>query len=395
MNPSSLQLLSTPRTPHLKRIWADLAKESSLPQLDRWLVARLKQEKKFGSKDRRFYSDSLFAMMRRAMALPELSAAEPDQAWAILRSFDSHELFEKLDSLDLDALDSDERRAGLNAWFAPKLVARAEASSWSDEQKARFLKAQSERAPFWLRLNHLDKKAKVEAILNEMDVPFEGHGHAIKILQEKNLSGSKILDEGWAEVQDYGSQLLGLSIPLQAGAHLWDACAGGGGKSLQLASLHPKAQIWSSDVRSYKSAEVNKRAQRARLPNISTLDWDGSKHFNRPMKLKNGFDSILVDAPCSGSGTWRRSPEGRFKVSTTLLQELQDLQFSIVEKVLPHLKPGAELIYATCSWFVEENEAVVERIQKNLGLTLIEQSLKGLPDADSDTLFIARLAKPS
>lgn len=388
MNP--LNLLSSPRTPHIKQIWSDLAKQPELPQLDRWTVARLKQDKKFGSKDRRFYADAIFTIMRIAMRLPLLQGLEPASAWELLRKQDIDSLFAELEKVS-QAEFSDIRAGGLSDWFEPMLAKRREESSWSAADETAFLEGQLARAPLWLRLNHEDRKQKLEKILGDLNTPFEKIGHAYKILIEKNLSATPILEDGMAEVQDYGSQLLGLEVPVKPGDLVWDACAGGGGKSLQLASLHPKAKIFASDIRFYKSSEVEKRALRARLTNITTLRWDGSENLDKPRQAHKGFDIIVVDAPCSGSGTWRRSPDGRFRVSAKSIQDLHELQFSIVKKVLPHLKPKGEIVYATCSWFVEENEAVVRRLQSELSLELIEQSLKGLPTHDADTLFVARL----
>ncbi|RZA19240.1 MAG: RsmB/NOP family class I SAM-dependent RNA methyltransferase [Proteobacteria bacterium] len=382
---NTLNLLSSPRTPHIKRIWTDLCAEKEVPQLDRWLVNRLKQDKRFGSKDRRFYADAVFAIMRRALALDELKDYEPMVAWQKIRDWEVHSFFEAIEKLDKTA------SGGLSPWFNSYLDERIKASAWSAQQKSDFLTKLLTRAPLWLRLNHLDKKPRLEKLLGELNVPFENSGFAYKMLVEKNFTGTPVIEDGLAEVQDYGSQLLGLSVQVKDGGTIWDACAGGGGKSLQLASLHPRAYVYASDVRAYKSTELLKRSARAKLKNVHPVLWDGSTHFDRPNKAAQGFDVILVDAPCSGSGTWRRSPDGRFKISKANLGELHDLQFSIIKKVLPHLKAGGELVYATCSWLVEENEAVVNRAARELGLTIIEQTMKGSPDTDADTLFVARL----
>jgi 16S rRNA (cytosine967-C5)-methyltransferase len=381
----SLSLLSSYRTPHLKIIWTDLCAERELPQLDRWLSARLKQDKRFGSKDRRYYSDAVFAIMRRAMSLDALWECDPKAAWLKIKAWPVHDFFEAIERLGGGVA------GGLLPWFDPYLTARAEASQWTAAQQNEFLQKLSTRAPLWLRLNHVSKRERLEEALQALKTPFESQDLAYKILAEKNFAGTPVIEEGLAEVQDYGSQLLGLSIPVRKGFSIWDACAGGGGKSLQLASLYPSARVYASDIRSYKSAELLKRAARAKLKNIQTAPWDGSDHFDRPRSASEGFDIILVDAPCSGSGTWRRSPDGRFKVSASSLHNLQELQFDILKKVSKHLKARGELVYATCSWFVEENEAVIERASKELGLVLIEQSLKGSPNCDSDTLFLARL----
>ena len=391
------ELLQSPRTPHLLRIWADLSQQKELPQLDRWLVARMKQDKRFGSRDRRWYSEAVFSAVRWAMPLldsrEESQNLAPKAAWNAVRALPPEQLFSELgkfaETLPAEGLAS----AGLSGWFEKSLARRVELSHWSDEQKETFLKAQNRRAPLWLRLNKPGHKARVEAKLHELAVAFSWHGSSLKIETDKNLQQTPILEEGWAEVQDYGSQLLGEKIPVEGAAQIWDCCAGGGGKSLQLAALYPKAQIYASDIRAYKSTEVSRRALRAKLPNVTPIPWNGGPQLDVPRSVGKGFDIIVVDAPCSGSGTWRRSPDGRFRVSEDMVNDLQILQLSIVEKVLPFLKPGGQLIYATCSWFPEENEDVTAKLRESLPLTLEEETICGLPDADSDCLFLSRMRK--
>lgn len=391
------ELLQSPRTPHLLRIWADLSQQKELPQLDRWLVARMKQDKRFGSRDRRWYSEAVFSAVRWAMPLLDSRSdsqnLEPKAAWNAVRALPPEQLFSELgkfaETLPAEGLAS----AGLSTWFEASFGRRVELSKWTDEQSETFLKAQNRRAPLWLRLNKPAHKARVEAKLNELEVAYSWHGTSLKIESDKNLQQTPILEDGWAEVQDYGSQLLGEKIPVEGSAHIWDCCAGGGGKSLQLAALYPKAQIYASDIRAYKSTEVSRRAHRAKLPNVTPIPWNGGRQLDLPRSVGKGFDIIVVDAPCSGSGTWRRSPDGRFRVSEDMVNDLQNLQISIVEKVLPFLKPGGQLIYATCSWFPEENEDVTAKLRASLPLTLEEETICGLPDADSDCLFLSRMRK--
>ncbi len=387
-----INLLSSPRTPHLKKIWSDLCREKTVPQLDRWISLRLKQDKRFGSKDRRYYADSVFSLMRYALALGQVQSLEPVKAWEYIRSLEAQDFFQAIEDLSEQTLDGPQK-GGFSDWFSPRIEERKKISGWSEEDEERFLSLQMERAPFWLRLNREGKRSELEQELNRLEVPFERHELSYKILQEKNLSASRIMTDGLAEVQDFGSQMLVSGLKLKPNATVWDACAGGGGKTLQLASLYPKAEIFASDVRAYKSAEVQKRAERARLTNVKTLSWNGSAELQKPRSARDGFDLILVDAPCSGSGTFRRSPDGRFRLSSEMLKELQDLQGHILRNVLPHLKPEGEIIYATCSWFVEENEAVTEKAARELGLTILDEGLKGLPMHDSDTLFASRLKR--
>ena len=174
---------------------------------------------------------------------------------------------------------------------------------------------------------------------------------------------------------------------------IWDCCAGGGGKTLQMAAAFGSSQsVYASDVRSYKLDALRLRAERAGLKNIHYLEWSGEKLPNLPQTVVNagGFDRILVDAPCSATGTWRRSPDSRFRLDPEELIDLQKIQQSICAIVLAALKPGGHLVYSTCSWMPAENEVVVNAVLKQFPeLELKTMRLNGCPDVDADTMFYA------
>ena len=386
-----MELLNSPRTPHLLRIWSDLCRFEEIPQLDRWLAARLKQEKKFGSKDRRWYGDAIYFIVRQALAASG-DDRQPSEVWNSLRKLPAEEMLRLCESFEAEmgTLSS----AGMNAWFRGFYDRRVEASNWSSEQQGTFLKLQNQRAPLWLRLVRAKDKSLVEAELVKLGLSGTWFGQALQIQDAKNIKDSPILAQGWMEVQDLGSQLLGESIALPEGkGRIWDACAGGGAKSLHHAARFPLAEIIASDVRAYKSEEVKKRAERSRLKNVRAIPWDGSAHFQRPASAAKGFDAILVDAPCSGSGTWRRNPDARLRHSQANIEELAALQQKILSHVAAHLAPTGILVYATCSWFVEENEAVCEAFAKKHGFAIVQQALHGAPLEDADTLFSCHMRR--
>lgn len=186
-------------------------------------------------------------------------------------------------------------------------------------------------------------------------------------------------------------------MPLDGEPLVWDCCAGGGGKTLQLAArLRGNGRVYASDVRSYKLAEVERRAQRAGLNRVETLEWNGEQlpHFPKDWTKRGGVDIILIDAPCTGTGTWRRSPDSKFRCDEDSIKDLQKLQKSLFSKVLPALKKGGCLIYATCSWLPEENEDIIAAaLSEHPELQCESQVLCGNPAEDSDTMFYAVLRK--
>ncbi len=151
---------------------------------------------------------------------------------------------------------------------------------------------------------------------------------------------------GAFEIQDLASQLVGLAAAPLPGQTWWDTCAGEGGKSLHLADqMLNKGVLWASDRSERRLQTLKKRFARAKLFNVRVAPWDGSAKL--PTKTK--FDGILVDAPCSGTGTWQRNPHARWTASQNDVTELAAIQRSLLDNVAGSLKPGGRLIYAVCT----------------------------------------------
>ena len=162
------------------------------------------------------------------------------------------------------------------------------------------------------------------------------------------------------------------------------------------AGLKQKGAVYASDVRAYKLDEVKKRAKRAQFDNVRTLEWNGEKlpKFPREIAIRAGFDTVLVDAPCSSSGTWRRNPDAKIKVTAEGLQSVSQLQLAILNQVCTAVKKGGTLVYSTCTWLRCENEDVVAKfLLAHPEFSLVSQECFGSPWHDSDTMFAAVLKK--
>ena len=207
---------------------------------------------------------------------------------------------------------------------------------------------------------------------------------------------------GHFEVQDLASQCVGLVCAPKPGERWLDACAGGGGKTLELAEMMKRrGTVIAGDVREGILHELKLRARRAGFPNISTLHHDG--------RVPRGFhpcDGVLVDAPCSGSGVWRRNPGSAWKFRLDELAEYARRQYDILSRFSAAVKSGGVLVYATCSLFAAENEEVVRRFltaHPDFALESGVHPLTGLVsdgfyhfdgfDDDCDFLFAARLRR--
>jgi 16S rRNA (cytosine967-C5)-methyltransferase len=162
---------------------------------------------------------------------------------------------------------------------------------------------------------------------------------------------------GAFEIQDLASQLVGHACAPKPGETWWDACAGEGGKLLHLADLMGnKGVTWATDRNERRLQVLKRRAARAQLFNYRTAIWDGS--VKPPTKTK--FDGILVDAPCSGVGTWQRNPHARWTVTLDDVRELAATQRALLEHVAGSLKPRGRLIYAVCTLTKSETTAIAD-----------------------------------
>lgn len=162
---------------------------------------------------------------------------------------------------------------------------------------------------------------------------------------------------GQFEIQDLHSQAVGWLCAPQPGETWWDVCAGEGGKTLHLADLmQNRGLVWASDRAAWRLQILRRRARRARLFNYRAVLWDGSE----PLPTGIRFDGVLVDAPCTNFGTWQRNPHARWTTRPADVAELAAVQIRLLRTVAPAVKPGGRLLYAVCTLFPAETEAVAD-----------------------------------
>ncbi len=160
---------------------------------------------------------------------------------------------------------------------------------------------------------------------------------------------------GAFEIQDLSSQAAGLACEAKPGQTWWDACAGEGGKTLLLSDLMGnRGLIWATDRAAWRLQRLKRRAARAKIFNYRAAMWDGSA--KPPVKTK--FDGVLLDAPCSGVGTWHRNPHARWVTTPADVKELAGLQTQLLANAAPSVKPGGKLVYAVCTLTRSETHAV-------------------------------------
>jgi 16S rRNA (cytosine967-C5)-methyltransferase len=203
-----------------------------------------------------------------------------------------------------------------------------------------------------------------------------------------NLQQLQSFKKGLFEVQDLSSQKTGNFISAEEGEDWWDCCAGAGGKSLMLIDKFPDINLLATDVRKNILINLEKRFKKAGIKKYSTAVVDLE---NEDLKKNQLFDGIICDVPCSGSGTWSRSPENISCFDKKNIFYYQEKQKTIVTKAASHIKEDGKLIYITCSVFKEENEEVVDFIITNTSLELQKKQLIDGTGTNADSMFVAVL----
>ncbi len=263
----------------------------------------------------------------------------------------------------------DHVQADVPEWIVPHLKAM-----FGDELVAE-CQAQTGRPPVDMRVNRLlSTRDKVLA-----DLPKDIGVVASKLVEDglripagvseyrqPNIQAEPAFQKGWFEIQDEGSQLVATLSGAAPGETVLDYCAGGGGKTLALASLMSnKGQIFATDSDKLRLAPIFDRLKRAETRNVQVKSAKSDLS-----DLEGAMDMVLIDAPCTGAGTWRRRPDAKWRLSPAQLETRIKEQASILQSAKAYVKPGGRLVYITCSLFREENEAQIEAfLSANSGFT--------------------------
>jgi 16S rRNA (cytosine967-C5)-methyltransferase len=365
------------------------------PPADMIVTRYFKTRRYAGSGDRRAVRELVFRAIRR-------SAERPDRGRAAIVGLSE-------DDPDLAALfgqvrgpeamvegEAASRAAVVPSWLESAVSPLIERSEWP---------ALLERAPLDLRVNVA--RAKRDDMLGQFPgaVPTRVSPWGLRLPPDTRVDDHPAFVDGLVEVQDEGSQLIALACGPAADSRIVDLCAGGGGKSLALAAAAPGAQILATDTNRSRLSKLPPRAEKAGAA-IETRLLDTPRELEGLADWVGTADIVLVDAPCSGSGTWRRNPEGRWRLSPERLERLVAQQSRLLDIGAELVKPGGTLVYAVCSILTAEGEAqaaaFIERRSSWVAqATPIDAGrLSGagrllVPGQDgTDGFFIARLGRP-
>jgi 16S rRNA (cytosine967-C5)-methyltransferase len=235
------------------------------------------------------------------------------------------------------------------SWLQPLLSPLVTPAEWP---------ALVQRAPLDLRANLVrTTRDSMAANFGAEPTPLSPWG--LRLPSDSAVTSDPAFEAGLVEVQDEGSQLIALACDPTGQALMVDLCAGAGGKALALAGANPDARIIACDTSRQRLAKLGPRAFRAGAK-IEARLLDQPREAEGLADLRGHADAVLVDAPCSGSGTWRRNPEGRWRLTEDRLERLAALQARVLDLAAPLVRPGGILVYAVCSLLSREGRGQAE-----------------------------------
>lgn len=359
-------------------------------------VLRIKtlQHREWGKRDRQFIADLFYALLRHrkfyGAILEKLQIKQPSDFLfagvhlALQRSYTGiHPLWlefsaEQVIEIAQEAWPTDVRFS-IPTWLYQLYP---HASVWSD---------MNQPAAFYVRVNTLKtNRENVESALQKEQIAYTAISeNTIRIDQKIQLTKYSFFQQGWVEIQDWSSQHVVPFLEVIPGMNVLDACAGGGGKSLHLASvMKNQGVITATDIHQQKLYQLKQRAEKAGATIIQTSLLDETF----VQQHQQAFQRILTDVPCSGTGTLRRKPEIKWKLTPERLNELIEIQRSILIKAVSMLHPEGKLVYSTCSILPDENEHQITWLLQKFPELQLEAQQRIEPTQGGDGFFMARLS---
>jgi len=360
------------------------------------LIARYFKTRRYaGSKDRRAVRELVFAAVRRAGEAPVSGRAAllglARETSALLPLFDGS----AHGPAPIAGGEPEAARGIAPAWLLARMALPADA-----------LPALLERAPLDLRVNRLKGTREAALALLPEAAPTPLSPLGLRLPEGFRVDDTEAWRSGLVEIQDEGSQLICLACAAAPDMVVVDLCAGGGGKTLALAAeMAGEGRILATDTDRARLARMAPRLARAGVGNVEARLLDPGREAAALADLAGQADLVLVDAPCSGTGTWRRNPETRWRVTPARLERLTALQARLLDLGATLLKPGGRLVYVVCSLLPEEGSAQASAltarsslVPEPLAMTAGREAGSGRllePGQDgTDGFFVARWHSP-
>jgi 16S rRNA (cytosine967-C5)-methyltransferase len=376
---------------------------------DKVIEKVLKQDKRWGSRDRGFIAETSYEIVRWKRLYLEIAEVKKPfdyqnlwrvfSVWAILKgiSLPNWKEFQETPKRRIkgkfDKLSKIRKfRESIPDWMDSIGLEELGENQWENE-----ISSLNKMAPVIIRANALKTNIiELEKILINEEVITEkinGYPDALKLKERTNLFLKDSFQNGLYEIQDASSQLVAPFLKIEPGMKICDVCAGAGGKTLHLSALSKnKGQIIAMDIYKNKLQELKRRAKRNGAFNIETKVIENNKSIKR---LYGKIDRLLIDSPCSGLGVLKRNPDSKWKLSQEFLEKIKNTQQEILQKYAPLIKNNGKLVYATCSILPSENEIQIESFLKsNIGLKFKKEDEKKISPSITgfDGFYMARLS---
>lgn len=387
---------------------------SDKQQADRVVERLLKSNPKWGARDRAFLAENIYEIVRW-WRLIKFSASlekvtQPEHFWKIVgvwQIIKPAQLNLETDNLLPEWTEfADINLETVLSRYQEALKVRKIAQSipdWIDEVGERELgdkwekelTALNNQAPFVLRINTLksDMQAVISVFGEDKVELVEEVPTAIVLKKRQNVFGQDAFKRGFFEVQDAGSQLIPTFLDIKPGQTVVDACAGAGGKTLQIASLlQNKGSVIALDIENFKLEELQKRAVRN---GVKILTTGLIKNDSTVKDLVEKADRLLLDVPCSGLGVLRRNPDTKWKLQPNFLSTIRNTQWQILSTYSKMVKRGGKMVYATCSLLPSESEDQVTRFIMEFGdkWRLMNERRTSVADEGYDGFYMALLER--
>jgi 16S rRNA (cytosine967-C5)-methyltransferase len=363
-------------------------------------------DKKYGSKDRRQIAHLCYCYFRTGKSMLQISVEDRILSGLFLCSNEPNELLTILrpEWNHKETLSIEAKCSLLNAQCSIPNV-----FPWDDQlsegiDHEKFCESFLVQPDLFLRLRP-GKENSVKEKLQLAEIHFEQiTGSCLALPNASKIDSILELDKE-AVIQDFNSQRTGEFIRsainnLKSKIRVWDCCAASGGKSIMAYDINPEIELTVSDIRESILANLKKRFKSAGIKKCHSLIADLSQEKSKVLNLpagRHGLKSeiILADVPCTGSGTWSRTPEQLFFFDKNKIEEYAALQRKIISNVIPQLLPGSWLVYITCSVFKKENEENIDYIKQNFPLELKQMELLKGYNKKADSMFVALLQRKS
>ncbi len=279
-----------------------------------------------------------------------------------------------LDENEIDILENIEsRRTELRADARrefPAWLSKCLSEQWSDADFAKL----DERAPVDIRTNStVGSREQLATLLRSRGMepePTRISSLGLRLPFESRVTEDRSFEDGWFEIQDEGSQIAGMIAANACGSPslVVDYCAGAGGKALQVAaSMNNAGRLVACDIDGERLEQLRLRSRRARAKNIETVVLSTGGNSPELQGIRNQADLVIADVPCTGSGTWRRAPDAKWRLTRDRFDELRGLQRQILKQASEYVRPGGKFVYITCSQFEEENSEQVDTFLERMG----------------------------